>query len=158
MTGFRIRAGKSSDSKGFLSLLLALADFERLEPPDEEARRRIVRDIFEKKKVNLFVASSGKRLVGYALYFYTYSSFLARQTLYLEDIYVDAKFRQKGIGQALLMRCVKEAERKGCGRMEWAVLTWNKNAIRLYERIGAERMVEWHTYRLDSDALRTLSG
>lgn len=97
------------------------------------------------------------RPVGYALYFYTYSSFLARPTLYLEDIFVLDEFRGSGIGRSLLLRCVKEATRRGCGRMEWSVLNWNRRAMKFYEALGAKRLAEWSVYRLDSRGLGRLS-
>lgn len=153
-----IRRGRGSDSRGFIDLVLALARFEKLDPPTPEGKRRLLDDIFRRKRINLFVASRGGRLVGYALYFYTYSSFLARPTLYLEDLFVLREFRGGGTGMALLKRCVKEAVANGCGRMEWAVLTWNERALRFYEGLGAKRMSDWFVYRLDEDRLRKLNS
>jgi GNAT superfamily N-acetyltransferase len=144
-----IRRARRVDGKGFVHLLLSLAKFEKLEPPTSAARRRILRDIFQRKVVSLFLAICQGRPVGYALYFYTYSSFLARPTLYLEDIFVAQPFRGKGVGAELFRRCVKQAILADCGRMEWAVLGWNINAIEFYENVGARRLDEWHNYRLD---------
>jgi GNAT superfamily N-acetyltransferase len=140
-----------------MKLLSALAEFEHLEPPSADGQRRIVVDIFEKKRLNLFVASDRGQLVGYALYFYTYSSFLARPTLYLEDLFVLEEHRKKGLGLALFLSCIKEAVKQGCGRMEWAVLEWNKKAIGFYEELGARRLDEWHFYRLTRDELKQVS-
>jgi len=142
---------------GFLKLLLALAEFEHLEPPSSDGQKRILIEIFEKKRLNLFVASERGRLVGYALYFYTYSSFLARPTLFLEDLFVLKEHRKKGLGFALFLRCVDEAVRQDCGRMEWAVLGWNRKAIGFYEKLGARRLDEWHFYRLTLDKLKQIS-
>lgn len=152
-----VRRGRRADSASFLKLLLALAEFEHLEPPTADGQRRIIADIFEKKRLNLFVASERGKVVGYALYFYTYSSFLARPTLYLEDLFVLEKYRKKGLGFALFLRCIDEAVRQECGRMEWAVLGWNKKAIDFYEKLGARRLDEWHFYRLTGDKLRQVS-
>jgi GNAT superfamily N-acetyltransferase len=152
-----VRRGRRADSAGFLKLLLALADFEHLEPPSADGQRRIIADIFEKKRLNLFVATERGRLVGYALYFYTYSSFLARPTLYLEDLFVLEEHRKKGLGFALFIKCIDEAIRQDCGRMEWAVLGWNKKAISFYERLGARKLDEWHFYRLARDRLKQIS-
>ncbi len=137
-------------------MLLALAKFEHLRPPSAAGKKRIVEDVFEKKKVNLFVALEGGKHVGYALYFYTYSSFLARPTLYLEDLFVLKEYRKKGVGFALFRRCVDEALRQGCGRMEWSVLTWNKKAIDFYERLGARRLEEWVVYRATREDLKRI--
>lgn len=146
-----IRRGRRSDSEAFLRLLTALAKFEKLEPPDESTRRRLVKDVFIRRRLGLFVAAVRADIVGYALYFYSYSSFLGRPTLYLEDIFVLDDYRGRGIGSSLFRRCLQEAASKGCGRMEWAVLTWNRNAIGFYERVDARRLDEWHVYRLTSD-------
>jgi len=145
------RRAKRSDATALLDLLIALANFEGLEPPDEEAKQRIVDDIFAKERLGAFVAVVGAKRVGYALYFYSYSSFLGRPTLYLEDIFVLGEYRGRGIGSSLFHRCVREAHAKGCGRMEWSVLTWNHKAIDFYEKVGAKRLDDWYVYRLDSD-------
>jgi GNAT superfamily N-acetyltransferase len=152
-----IRSAKRTDTQGFLKLLVALARFEKLKPPSPAAKRRIVGDIFDKKRINLLLATKDGKRVGYALYFYTYSSFLAKPTLYLEDIFVLDEFRGLGVGKSLFMKCVKEAARRGCGRMEWAVLNWNRNAIRFYEALGAKRLSDWSVFRLDSQKLRRIS-
>ena len=159
MIRIRHATRRREDSTALLSLIVGLAHFERLSPPTPAAKRRIIKDVFEKKRIRLLLAfdSHQKEAVGYALYFFTYSSFLARPVLYLEDIYVREAFRGKGIGRKLFLECVREASRNKCGRMEWSVLTWNKNAIRFYEKAGARRLKEWHYYRLDSDAIKELS-
>jgi GNAT superfamily N-acetyltransferase len=148
-----IRAARPSDSERFLQLVLALAKFEKLDPPSKAGQRRLADDVFRRKRINLFVAAEGDRLVGYALYFYTYSSFVARPSLYLEDLFVLEEYRGRGVGFSLLRRCVDEAIAKGCGRMEWAVLTWNKKAIKFYEGLGAKRLSDWYVYRLDEASL-----
>ncbi|MDG6988144.1 MAG: GNAT family N-acetyltransferase [Nitrososphaerota archaeon] len=154
MPAVQIRKGRRSDSPQFLKLLRSLAEFERLTPPSEAAKRRILKDVFVRKRVRLFVASEGSALVGYALYFYSYSSFLARPTLYLEDLFVREEQRKRGVGLALFRRCVDEAIAQGCGRMEWSVLAWNEKALGFYESLGARRLSEWYVYRLDGEGLR----
>ena len=118
----------------------------------------IVRDIFIRKRASLFVALYGGKHVGYALYFYTYSTFLGRPTLYLEDIFVLEAYRRKGVGRALFMRSVREAVKQRCGRMEWAVLTWNRSVMEFYESLGGARLDDWCTYRLTSDRLSELAA
>ena len=152
-----MRRGRREDEKQFLALVLALARFEQLEPPSPEGRRRLTDDIFRRRRVRLFVAAEGKRLVGYALYYYSYSSFLARPSLYLEDLYVLDEYRKRGVGFALFRRCVEEALARGCGRMEWSVLTWNVKAQRFYEKLGAQRLSDWYVFRLDRSGLRRVS-
>ncbi len=155
-----VRYATRKDSPGVIDLLVALANFEHLDPPDSASRKRILRDIFSKKIVKLLVAvdDDTKKLVGYALYFFTYSSFLARPTLYLEDIFVLEEYRRQGVGRDLFLKCVREAKRHDCGRMEWAVLTWNEKAIQFYEKLGAKRLSEWYFYRLTDVKLEALSG
>jgi GNAT superfamily N-acetyltransferase len=154
-----IRRAGTRDAKSFLNLVKALADFEKLEPPSPSATRRLIRDAFlgKENKFNLLLAFSDRKPVAYALYFFTYSSFLAKPTLYLEDIFVLEEFREKGIGRKLFLQLVREAKRVGCGRMEWVVLSWNKKAIRFYERMGARRLTDWHYYRLDQKTIESLA-
>lgn len=155
---FKVRAARRADGPRFVRLVAELAAYERLPAPDAGARRRILEDVFSKRRVKLFVAEGGGELIGYALYFFTYSSFLARPTLYLEDVFVVKEHRGAGVGGALLKRCVKEAAARGCGRMEWSVLNWNKGAISFYERLGAKRLDDWSVYRLDAEAIAGLAG
>jgi GNAT superfamily N-acetyltransferase len=152
-----IRKATPRDSRAFTKLVVALANFERLSPPTESAKRRLLRDTFKTKRLNLLLAFSDNMAAGYALYFFTYSSFLARPTLYLEDIFVLESHRGLGIGSKLFDSLVKEAYRFGCGRMEWAVLTWNTNAIKFYEKLGAKRQREWYYYRLGGKDLHRLA-
>ncbi len=152
-----IRRAKRTDSAAFLKLVAALAHFERLDPPDQEGKRRLVADVFTKRRLGLFMAVAGKAPVGYALYYYSYSSFLARPTLYLEDVFVLEEHRGQGIGARLFRRCAEEALAQGCGRMEWAVLTWNKKAIEFYNRLGARRLDEWYVFRLTPDQIRSFA-
>lgn len=154
--GIVVRRGRKSDSDQLIGLAVALAKFEHLEPPTPEGGKRLLNEIFRKKRLGLFVAAQGRTLVGYALYFYTYSSFIARSALYLEDLFVLDKYRGGGVGFALFRRCVDEAISEGCGRMEWAVLDWNLKAQRFYEKLGAEMMSDWHVYRLDEAKLRNV--
>jgi GNAT superfamily N-acetyltransferase len=154
MKRISVRRGRRGDAEQFIGLVRELANFEHLPPPSESGKKRLLGATFGKKRVRLFVAAEGDRLVGYALYFYTYSSFLARPSLYLEDLFVLERYRKVGVGFALFRRCVEEAIANGCGRMEWAVLAWNEKALRFYEKLGAKRLSDWYTYRLDSPGLR----
>jgi GNAT superfamily N-acetyltransferase len=153
MSRIVVRKGRPSDSEQFTGLLVALAKFEKLVPPTAQAKKRILGDVFKRRRINLLVAAQGEKLVGYALYFYAYSSFLAKPTLYLEDLFVLEESRSRGVGFALFRRCVDEAISEGCGRMEWSVLAWNEKALRFYEKLGARRLSDWCVYRLDEKAL-----
>ena len=152
----RIRPARRADAKAILDLVVGLARFERLDPPASNSRARLVDDIFGKKLVRVLIAVAEGECIGYALYFYTYSSFLARPTLYLEDIFVRESRRHVGVGKALFMRCVREAELHRCGRMEWTVLAWNKKARNFYGRLGAKNLGDLRTYRLDQKSMQAL--
>lgn len=95
---------------------------------------------------------------GFALYFFNYSTWLARPGLYLEDLFVRPQFRGRGVGKALLLHLARQAYERGCGRMEWSVLDWNQPAIDFYESLGAERLTEWTVCRLDRAALARHAG
>jgi len=107
---------------------------------------------------SVLLAELDGRPVGYAAYFETYSTFLARPTLYLEDIFVLEEARGRGVGRALMGALAREAVRRGCGRMEWLVLAWNHPAMGFYERLGACRLDDWVPYRLTADDLARLAG
>lgn len=148
----RIRKAGRSDAKSFLALVDALADYEKLKRPTAAARKRLIRDGFgTKKRFDAFLAFVGDEPAGYIIIFETYSSFLALPTLFLEDLFVLPGFRKQKIGWKLIQKCVQEAKRRGCGRMEWMVLDWNKLAINFYEKLGATRLKAWLPYRLSRE-------
>ena len=158
MTG-TVRAATAADAPALLGLVDALADYEKLARPDAGARERLIRDAFgERRRIEVLLALADGEPVGYALFFETYSSFLALPTLYLEDLFVrpDARGGRHGLG---LFRAVAgEARRRGCGRMEWNVLKWNQLAIDFYDRLGAEPLGGWQMYRLEGERLRQATG
>jgi Acetyltransferases len=135
----------------FLDLLGRLAVYEKIDPPDECARLRLREDIRQDSpKFEGYIGRLGDEPVGFVTFFFMYSTFIARPTLYLEDIFVLEECRGRGFGKRLFDFCVNEARIRGCGRMEWMVLTWNEPSIRFYERIGASRL-GWYTYRLERE-------
>lgn len=132
-----------------LRLIDALADYEHLPRPDAEARARFVQHAFGREPlVRALLAENEGRAVGYAIYFYTYSTFLAKPTLYLEDIFVLPEARKHGCASALMRHLAGIALDAGCGRFEWQVLDWNALARRFYEELGAQQLKEWLPYRL----------
>ncbi len=149
MENIKIRPAVRSDSKSILRLINELAEFEKLDPPDSNGKRRLIKDAFSGKPLfNVLLAESKGDILGYAFYFFTYSSFLAKKTLYLEDIFISGKFRNKGIGKLFFTVLKKIAKKNKCGRMEWVVLDWNRNAIDFYTKLGAEELKMWKTFRL----------
>jgi GNAT superfamily N-acetyltransferase len=153
-----IRKATSADSELLIRLVISLADFERLPPPDAAAQQRLVADAFgPSPRFDVFLAELDGEVAGYAFVFETYSTFLALPTLYLEDLFVLPEYRGRRVGYALMLHLAHEAVWRGCGRMEWAVLDWNRHAIDFYERLGAVHLNEWLVYRLDRDALERLA-
>lgn len=146
----RIRKAKKRDFEAVLELILELARFEKLAPPDEKAKKRLYKDAFGKKPRFRILAAETEGLkgfAGYAFYFFTYSSFLARKSLYLEDIFITEKLRNKGIGKLFMDELNRIARKNKCSRMEWAVLDWNVNAIKFYDKLGAKPLKDWIYYR-----------
>lgn len=144
-----IRQAVPEDAPALLGLIDALADYEKLEPPDAAAKSRLVRDLFcERPRVESFLAIVDGVPAGYTFIFETYSTFLALPTLFLEDLFVLPEYRSRKAGSALFRAMVREAHDRGCGRMEWSVLDWNQLAIDFYERYGARQLREWLSYRL----------
>ena len=154
-----VRPATPADGDTWLALVDALADYEKLDRPTPEARGRLLNDAFgpEPHRIQVYVAEAEGRAVAYAIICETYSSFLALPTLYLEDIFVLPDARRHGAGRTMFRHLAAEALRRGCGRMEWAVLDWNQLAIDFYDKLGARRMTEWYTYRLTAEQMREVA-
>lgn len=153
-----VRRAAPGEAPILLDLIRALADYEKLTPPDQTAQQRLVRDIFgARPRLDAFLAFVDGEPAGYALILETYSSFLALPTLYLEDLFVRPEFRGCGAGHALFRAMVREAAERGCGRMEWVVLDWNEPAREFYRRQGAEPLADWITMRLTRERIEELA-
>ena len=154
-----IREATAADAGDLLRLIDALADYEHLPRPDAEARRRLADHGFAGGQPlfrALLVEEDGQP-IGYAIWFFTYSTFLARPTLYLEDIFVLPDHRKRGSGGAIMRYLARTALAAGCGRMEWQVLDWNELALGFYRELGAKHMREWQPYRLTTAELEKLA-
>lgn len=159
MTDVMLRQAGRADAEAVIGLIVALAEFEDLPPPDTAAQARLIEHGFgdaPKFEVMLAEVEGAPGPVGYALLLQTYSTFLAQPSLYLEDVFVLPDHRKQGIGTALLRFCVQTAHERGCGRMEWTCLDWNTNAQAMYDRMGARRMKEWFLYRMTRPAMQAL--
>jgi GNAT superfamily N-acetyltransferase len=153
-----VRRMEPADVPAFLGLIRALADYEHLPPPDAAAYQRLERDaLADPPRFHTLLASSNGRITGYAVYFFTYSTFMAQPSLYLEDIFVLESERRNGAGRALMHKLAQEAVAAGCGRMEWHVLDWNTPSQAFYQQMGAAHIAEWQPYRVEGDALRALA-
>jgi GNAT superfamily N-acetyltransferase len=146
----KIRPYQKRDAKDLTALIRALAKYEKLTPPSPAAARRLIADIGG--RIRVMMAEVDGTSVGYAIYLFTYSSFLARPTLYLEDLFVLPEHRRGGIGGKFFESLHREARRETCGRMEWVVLDWNTPAHRFYRKLGAKALDNWITYRMTLDA------
>ena len=141
-----------------LALIRGLAEYERLAHQMEATAERIRRHGFGRRRYfETLICRRGRAPVGFALYYFTYSTFLGRPTLYLEDVFVLPEERGNGAGRALLGELAKIATRRGCGRMEWTVLDWNAPSIRFYQKLGAKLRKEWILTRLTGAPLRRLA-
>jgi GNAT superfamily N-acetyltransferase len=153
-----IRRGTERDVPTILKLIRDLAEYERLAHEVEATTARVRAHGFGRRRYfETIICRRGGTPVGFALYFFTYSTFLARPTLYLEDLFVLPEERGTGAGKALLRALARIAVRRGCGRLEWAVLDWNRPAIGFYKRLGAKLRRQWILTRLTGAPLRRLA-
>ncbi|RMF59825.1 MAG: GNAT family N-acetyltransferase [Calditrichaeota bacterium] len=155
---FTIRKATEKDVKTLFTLVKELAEYEKLLDEVKATENDFLSFGFGTPSYfnALLVETDEGTPVGFALYFFTFSTFEGRPSLYLEDIYVKPVFRGKGIGKQLLKKLVQIAIEKDCNRMEWAVLNWNTPAIEFYQSLGAFPMNEWTTYRLNRETMETL--
>ena len=154
-----IRAAAEQDVPLILAFIRELADYERLSH-EVEATEEILRESLFGTRPGaevLFGCVEGEP-VAFAVFFHTFSTFVGRHGLYLEDLYVKPAFRRQGIARALLSQLARIAKERNCGRMEWAVLNWNKPAIEFYESLGAVGLKEWTTYRVVESSIRGVIG
>jgi GNAT superfamily N-acetyltransferase len=154
-----IRVATEDDVPLILALIRELAEYERLSHEVVATEETLRHSLFgERRLAETLLAYLGDDLAGFALFFHSFSTFLGRPGIYLEDLYVRPEFRSAGVGRTLLVRIAGLAKERGCGRLEWAVLDWNEPAISFYKRIGASPVSGWTIYRLTGEALEELAG
>ena len=155
---FEIRPARVQDVPFILELIRDLATYERAPNEVTATREQLIDVLFgERPAAEVLLVFEGKSPVGFAVYFYNFSTWLGRPGLYLEDLFVKPDKRGKGYGRALLVELAKIARNRECGRMEWAVLNWNEPAIKFYRTLGARPMDEWTVFRLTRDEIATLA-
>ena len=158
MNQVTIRYARESDIPQILQFIRELASYENM-LDDVVATEDLLREwIFEKKKAEVIFAEENGESVGFALFFHNFSTFLGRAGIYLEDLFVEPEHRGKGVGKALLQRLAQITMERGCGRLEWSCLDWNKPSIDFYLSLGAMPMDQWTVYRLTGDTLRRMAG
>lgn len=151
----RVRPAASHDVPLLLALIRELADYERLAHEVVATEAQLAAGLFgPRPAAEAIVAELDGQPVGFALFFQSFSTFLARPGLYLEDLFVRPAHRGRGVGRALFEHVARLAVERGCGRLEWSVLDWNEPAIRFYRQRGATPMSDWTVYRLTGEALR----
>lgn len=154
-----IRPGELADVPVIAELIRGLARYEKLEHEVVMTEERLTDSLFgERRYAETLIAEDDDTPIGFALFFHNFSTFLAQPGIYLEDLFVVPEHRGGGVGRALLERLAQIAVDRGCGRLEWAVLDWNTEAMRFYEKLGAKPNSDWTVYRLTGESLRALAG
>ena len=147
------RFADKNDCAKILDFIKQLAEYEKMSD-DVVATEELLKEwIFEKQKAEVIFALENEKEVGFALFFHNFSTFLGRSGIYLEDLFVLPEYRGKGYGKGLLKQLAKITVERGCGRLEWSCLDWNKPSIDFYLSLGATPMEEWTVYRLTGDTL-----
>ncbi len=158
INGFTIRFAEENDTKEIFRMVEELAMYEKL-LEGFEATEDILREaLFHHGAAETLIAEYNRKPIGYAIFFQTFSSFLGRIGIYIEDIYVKPEMRGKNFGEALFAFIAHLTVKRKCGRLEWSCLNWNKPSIAFYEKMGAKRLNDWSMYRLSGDALERLTS
>lgn len=154
---FQIRKANESDSPIIFDLIKKLAVYEKMEDEVITSEEELKQNIFTHQFSKVLIAEENNKPIGFALYFYNFSTFVGKPGLYLEDLFVEPEYRGKGYGKKLFVELAKIAKSENCGRMEWSVLNWNTPAIEFYQSLAAQPMDEWTVYRLDKKGIADLA-
>ena len=156
MEKLSFRYAEEKDTALILYFIKELAAYEKMADQVVAAEDNLKEWLFDKRIAEVLFALEDDEEVGFALYFHNFSTFLGRAGIYLEDLYVKPEKRGKGYGKAILKKLAQTAVERGCGRLEWSCLDWNKPSIDFYLSLGAEPMDEWTVYRLSGDTLKRM--
>ena len=151
-----IRKATREDVPLILDFIHGIARYEKMEDDVQVTEDMLRNWVFDRQIAEVVFAMEEDEEVGFVLYFHNYSTFVGKAGLYIEDLYVKPEFRGKGYGKALFLYLAHTALQRGCGRMEWTCLNWNKPSIRFYRSMGAVPLDDWRVYRLTEDGLRAL--
>lgn len=152
------RCAEESDTPLILKFIKELAEYEKLLDEVVATEALLKEWLFEKKKAEVIFAVADGTEIGYALFFHNFSTFLGRAGLYIEDLYIKPEYRGHGYGKEMLTKLAEIAAERGCGRLEWWCLDWNKPSIDFYLSMGAGAMSDWTVYRITGDTLKALAG
>ncbi len=157
-SSFAICPAQPADTEAIFSLIQALAAYEKLTHQVVGHADLLKQHLFGSQPcVEAIVATSAQQVVGFALFFSNYSTFLTQPGLHLEDLFVLPEYRSQGIGKALITTVAQIAQARGCGRLEWSVLDWNEPAIAFYQSLGADILPDWRTCRVTGTALAQMA-
>ena len=154
---FTIRFAKKEDIPSILGFIKELAEYENLLDQVVATEEILKEWLFDKKSSEVLIGELDGEPVGYALFFHSFSTFLGRAGIYLEDLYISPTQRGKGFGKSLLTYLANLTLERGCGRLEWCCLDWNEPSIKFYKSLGAKPLEDWTMYRVDGDALKKLA-
>jgi GNAT superfamily N-acetyltransferase len=155
----KIRPAQENDVKAIFELIMGLADYEKLTDRVTGNSDLLRSHLFGARPyAESIIAELDNRIVGFGLFFHTYSTFLTQPGLHLEDVFVLPEYRRQGVGKALMMSVAKIAFDRGCGRLEWSVLDWNQPAIDFYQDLGATILPEWKICRISADTLAEIAA
>lgn len=156
-TNLRFRSAAEDDTGLILRFIKALAEFEHLSDKVSADEALLREWLFDKKIAEVIFAVADGKEVGFALFFHSFSTFLGKAGIYLEDLYVIPEFRDLGYGKALMKKLARIAAERGCGRFEWQCLDWNRAGIDFYLSLGAEPLTDWTLYRVSGKSLLDLA-
>ena len=156
MVTTEFRYATKNDVGLILEFIRGLAEYEKMTDEMIADENLLSEWIFDKEKAEVIFALEDGKEVGFALFFHNFSTFLGRAGIYLEDLFVKPEYRGRGHGKALICELARITVERGCGRLEWCCLDWNKPSIDFYLSLGARQMNEWTTYRLSGDSLNAL--
>ncbi len=151
------RFAAEEDCGLILRFIRGLAEYEKMSDQVVATEELLKEWIFEKKKAEVLFVCEGEKEVGFALFFHNFSTFLGRAGIYLEDLFVLPEYRGKGYGKALLKQLARITEERGCGRLEWSCLDWNRPGIDFYLSLGAAPMDDWTGWRLTGETLKEMA-
>lgn len=153
MQNFKIRPATKDDVSEILVFIKKLAEYEKLSHCVIATEELLKKNLFDEKRAEVLLGISDGEVVGFALFFHSFSTFVGKAGIWLEDLFVLPKYRKNGYGKALLKELARIALKRDCARLEWSCLDWNEPSIKFYLSLNAEAMDEWTTYRLDGENL-----
>lgn len=153
----KLRKAELKDVKIILELIKEIATYEEMLDQVVATEESLKKSLFENKEATVLLVEEEEKIIGYAIYFFNYSTFIGKKGFYLEDIYIKKDYRGKGYGREIFKIMGKIAYEEKCARMEWSCLNWNTPSINFYKSLGAMPMEEWTVYRLTEDKIKELS-